>query len=176
MCGPLSWTRETGARGERPEQAEMLLQLHLCVGCLQLLPLRSAAVAPGACSHCLLHAAMHAAVRSKVFEKLCDDFGSKRRERVVRLDVPLRAFDGPGAPAASAAAAGARARGQQGAAAVAAPSAVAAAGGGLMAAAGLPELAAGLRDSIRTAFEARQVAYDAEVRAHGSRLVLDVEQ
>lgn len=93
----------------------------------------------------------------KVFEKLCDDFGSKRRERVVRLDVPLQAFD---SPASSSASASPRHGGTS--------SRLNASGnfvgpGGTALAAGLDELCAGLRDSIRAAFEARKMAYDAEV-------------
>lgn len=91
----------------------------------------------------------------KVFEKLCDDFGSKRRERVVRLDVPLRAFDSPASSSSASARHGASSR-------------LNASGnfvgpGGTALAAGLDELCAGLRDSIRAAFEARKMAYDAEV-------------
>lgn len=88
----------------------------------------------------------------KVFEKLCDDFGSKRRERVVRLDVPLRAFDGPASSISN------RLGGTR----------LTAAGtfvgpGGPALAAGLDDLCAGLRDSIRAAYEARKAAYEAEV-------------
>lgn len=89
----------------------------------------------------------------KVFEKLCDDFGSKRRERVVRLDVPLRAFDGPASSISN------RLGGTR----------LTAAGtfvgpGGPALSAGLDDICAGLRDSIRAAYEARKAAYEAEVR------------
>jgi hypothetical protein len=88
-----------------------------------------------------------------VFEKLCDDFGSKRRERVVRLDVPLRAFDGPASSISN------RLGGTR----------LTAAGtfvgpGGPALSAGLDDICAGLRDSIRAAYEARKAAYEAEVR------------
>eukprot|EP00878_Enallax_costatus_P028549 GHUV01030842.1.p1 GENE.GHUV01030842.1~~GHUV01030842.1.p1 ORF type:complete len:447 (+),score=91.95 GHUV01030842.1:177-1517(+) len=121
----------------------------------------------------------------KVFEKLCDDFGSKRRERVVRLDIPLRAFDAPSAsslatistsssrsvattvgytPLPSSHAYG------TGLGSQAYGSSTAAGAGSVQGsvwgsgATGLDDLCAGLRDSIRAAFEARQAAYDAEVR------------
>lgn len=88
-----------------------------------------------------------------MFEKLCDDFGSKRRERVVRLDVPLRAFDGPASSISN------RLGGTR----------LTAAGtfvgpGGPALSAGLDDICAGLRDSIRAAYEARKAAYEAEVR------------
>jgi len=97
---------------------------------------------------------------SKVYEKLCDDFGSKRRERVVRLDVPLRAFDGPTSTTSTSSSSS-----RPGACRL---TATAAAGtfvgpGGTALAAGLDDLCAGLRDSIRAAFETRKMAYDAEV-------------
>jgi hypothetical protein len=87
-----------------------------------------------------------------VFEKLCDDFGSKRRERVVRLDVPLRAFDGPGSSIST----------RLGGSRLTATGTFVGPGGTALAA-GLDDLCAGLRDSIRSAFEARKMAYDAEV-------------
>ncbi|KAF6250949.1 hypothetical protein COO60DRAFT_1645717 [Scenedesmus sp. NREL 46B-D3] len=98
----------------------------------------------------------------RVFEKVCDDFASKRRERVVRMDIPLQAFTGPAAAAAASQrsmqgggrpGSGVLAGGQQ--------QGVGVWGAG---ATGLEELCIGLRDSIRAAFEARQAAYDAEVR------------
>jgi hypothetical protein len=98
--------------------------------------------------------------RRRVFEKLCDDFASKRRERVVRLDIPLQAFKGPAAAGS-----------QRGSSISGRPGSGVLAGGqqqGLgvwgAGATGLDELCIGLRDSIRAAFEARQAAYDAEVR------------
>jgi hypothetical protein len=87
-----------------------------------------------------------------VFEKLCDDFGSKRRERVVRLDVPLRAFDGPASSMGS----------RPGTSWLTAAGTFVGPGGTALTA-GLDDLCAGLRDSVRAAFEARKMAYDAEV-------------
>eukprot|EP00879_Flechtneria_rotunda_P024943 GHRR01026470.1.p1 GENE.GHRR01026470.1~~GHRR01026470.1.p1 ORF type:complete len:429 (+),score=155.71 GHRR01026470.1:52-1338(+) len=96
----------------------------------------------------------------KVFEKLCDDFGAKRREQVVRLDVPLQAFD---TPTGSGGSRTARLGGSSPADYGVVGQASAGSNWGL-GASGLDELAAALRDSIRAAFEARQSAYDAEVR------------
>ena len=80
-----------------------------------------------------------------------DDFGSKRRERVVRLDVPMQAFQPqPGS--------GRGGRGQQ------ALQGVANAAGGLVIP-GLDQYSVALRESVRVCFEARQAAYAAEVRA-----------
>jgi hypothetical protein len=86
----------------------------------------------------------------KVFERLKDDFASKRRDRVARLDVPMRIFD----PASSRA-----------------PRGIAAFAGGTGSVPGPPdpgvvgleEWDAALRDALRAGFEARQAGYDAEV-------------
>jgi hypothetical protein len=75
----------------------------------------------------------------------------------VRLDVPLRAFDSP----ASSSSASARGHGTTSSRLNASGNFVGP--GGTALAAGLDELCAGLRDSIRAAFEARKMAYDAEV-------------
>jgi hypothetical protein len=101
--------------------------------------------------------------RRKVFERLKDDFASKRRERVVRIDVPLRAFE-PGGAATAAARGWAAA-----AAALRAGGAGAGGGGGAFAPApagvlGLEDWDAALRDALRAGFEARQAGYDMEVR------------
>ncbi|WIA35160.1 hypothetical protein OEZ86_003632 [Tetradesmus obliquus] len=97
----------------------------------------------------------------RVFEKLCDDFASKRRERVVRLDIPLQAFTGPAAAAAARSGSSSSSRPGYGVQAGGSAQGVGVWGAG---ATGLDELCTGLRDSIRAAFEARQAAYDAEVR------------
>ena len=67
-----------------------------------------------------------------MFEKLRDEFGSKKRERCVRLDIPLRAFE----PSS-----------QQRVGVI-----------------GLEECEWGLKECIRANFEARQAAYNVEVK------------
>ena len=91
-----------------------------------------------------------------MFDRLKDDFGTKRRERVVRLDVPLRAFD----PGASPARRGGGLPGQ--------PGGMAGVGGGGVAppptGVGGREAGDGARRVARRAgLEARQAGYDAEV-------------
>jgi hypothetical protein len=141
------------------------------VCCLRLclpvrVPSQSLCTAFTAPAHAL-HTPHRTAPRSRrVFEKLCDDFGSKRRERVVRLDVPLRAFDAPGSGASGSSSSSSSMRGST---ARLAPGTFVGPGGTALAA-GLEDLAAGLRDSIRAAFEARQTAYDAEARGVGCGL------
>ena len=132
----------------------------------------------------------------RVFERLRDDFASKRRERVVRLDVPMRLFDpgGGGGFGSAASRYGGGGGGSGGywpsassssssaaAAAAAAAAAVAAAAG---AAAGPPpappgvfgleEWDAALRAALRAGFEARQAGYDAEVCCHVCAVVVCV--
>jgi hypothetical protein len=97
----------------------------------------------------------------RVFEKLCDDFASKRRERVVRLDIPLQAFQGPAAASSQRSGSSITGRPGSGVLAGGQQQGLGVWGAG---ATGLDELCIGLRDSIRAAFEARQAAYDAEVR------------
>jgi hypothetical protein len=96
----------------------------------------------------------------RVYEKLCDEFASKRRERVVRLDIPLQAFTGP---AGTASQRGSQSSGRQGFGVQGGGQAQQGLGVWGAGATGLDDLCNGLRDSIRAAFEARQAAYDAEV-------------
>lgn len=98
----------------------------------------------------------------KVFERLQDDFGAGRKERVIRLDPPSRTS----AAAAAAALAVAFPRaGGSGAGPDLPGSGVGAGAAGLLpAAGGLEDLDVALRDCVRISFKARQAAYMEEVR------------
>jgi hypothetical protein len=109
----------------------------------------SQSVSPCHCPHAV-------ASHRKVYERLVDDFGTKRRERVVRLDVPMQAFQPQGGTGGR----GGRGQQQQQQQAL---QGVANAAGGLVIP-GLDQYCAALRDSVRVCFEARQSAYAAEVR------------
>jgi hypothetical protein len=105
---------------------------------------------------------------SKVMEKLIDDFGSKKRRRVVRLDLSLRAFANPsGTGVTSSVTSGVTSSAGSVTSSAAAAGAAAGQGGleraGLLPVPGVTEYCAGLRESIRACFEVRQEAYVNEV-------------
>mmetsp|Transcript_23884 Transcript_23884/g.66233 ORF Transcript_23884/g.66233 Transcript_23884/m.66233 type:complete len:1100 (-) Transcript_23884:40-3339(-) len=77
-----------------------------------------------------LHSDIYAKGPKRVFEKIRDDFNSKKRERCVRLDTPVMTSQGPLSGPCD----------------------------------GLHELEAFLKASVAASFEARQAAYEEEVR------------